>query len=363
MEDDVKTGSSTYNIIKLNGTNYRSWAQQLEWILDEKDLWELVKGEETKPVVAIVEERSTSGSRTAADDNKLVAWTKKSKKARAIIGSSVTADVMVHLEGLESPVEMWQTLADLYNPKTRTTLLQTVRQFMTVTMEDDDMEKHLTKVKRLKRQVEEQGEKIADTVYNGILLNSIPDTYNVTVSILESQDNLTPEIIINRLMEAWRKPNVEDSGKMKMALLTNRNSQSKGGKTSSPTGTTSSSVKCRHCKKKGHKEDKCWIKHPELRPKKAEDAGKQNDSQFAMSAAAATTKRSKVDPTKWFLDSAASEHFTPHKHLFESYEELKQPSEIVTAEGNTVYGIGKGTITVEAIAGNKVNILHLENVT
>jgi hypothetical protein len=225
MDDESKTGSSTYNIAQLNGTNYRSWAQQLQWILDERDLWQLVNGQETKPAVTttatVVEPQQESSSESAAADviklAEVTAWTKKSKKARAIISSSVTADIMVHLEGLESPMEIWRTLADLYNPKTRTTLLQTVREFMTVQMEDEDMEKHLTKVKRLKRQVEEQGEKITDKVYNGIILNSIPETYNVTVSILELQEQLTPDIIINRLMEAWRKPNSEEisSGKMK----------------------------------------------------------------------------------------------------------------------------------------------------
>lgn len=73
--------------------------------------------------------------------------------------------------------------------------------------------------------------------------------------------------------------------------------------------------------------------------------------------------KSKVDATKWFLDSAASERFSPHKHLFESYAELKWPSEIVTVEGNIVYSIRRETITVQAIADDKINILHRENVT
>jgi hypothetical protein len=70
-------------------------------------------------------------------------------------------------------------------------------------------------VQRLKRQVEEQGEKISDTVYNTILLNSVPEEYKVAVSILEAQDQL-----INRIMEEYRKIGAEDSGKTKMAMLT-----------------------------------------------------------------------------------------------------------------------------------------------
>jgi hypothetical protein len=48
--NDLKTGSSTYHIAKLTENNYRSWAQQLEWILDERELWEIVTGLEKRPI-------------------------------------------------------------------------------------------------------------------------------------------------------------------------------------------------------------------------------------------------------------------------------------------------------------------------
>jgi hypothetical protein len=47
--NDSKTASSTYHIAKLTESNYRNWAQQLEWILDERELWEIVTGSETRP--------------------------------------------------------------------------------------------------------------------------------------------------------------------------------------------------------------------------------------------------------------------------------------------------------------------------
>jgi hypothetical protein len=64
-------------------------------------------------------------------------------------------------------------------------LLQTLREFITATMESGvNMEQHLQRVQRLKCHVEEQGEKTSDTVYNTILLNSIPEEYKVAVGIL-----------------------------------------------------------------------------------------------------------------------------------------------------------------------------------
>jgi len=232
---DSKSGSSTYNIDKLTESNYRSWAQQMEWILDEKDLWEIVNGSERRPVRPIATEQSTEQSTSATAntvdlmvefDQKLDDFVKRSKKARSTIGASISASIMVYIEGMKDPAGMWKALEDKYNPKTQTTLFQTIREFMNAKMsEGDDMEKHLQRVQRLKRQCEEQGEEISDNVYNAILLNSVPDEYRIAVSILESQEKLAPATVINRLMEEYRKlggDNGGGSGKMVMALLTNQ---------------------------------------------------------------------------------------------------------------------------------------------
>src|SRR2546423_5223194 len=60
-------------------------------------------------------------------------------------------------------------------------------------------EKHLQKVKQLKRQIEEQGEEISDSGYISVLLNCPPTRYYIQISILEAQDDITLAIIINRL--------------------------------------------------------------------------------------------------------------------------------------------------------------------
>ena len=71
-------------------------------------------------------------------------------------------------------------------------------------MDDDgDMQKHLQIVKQLKHQIEEQGEKISVSSYVSMLLNCTPTRYDVQISILEAQDDVTPAIIINRLLEEY----------------------------------------------------------------------------------------------------------------------------------------------------------------
>src|SRR5947207_873147 len=320
--NDSKTGSSTYNIDKLTESNYRSWAQQLEWILDERNLWEIVKGEETRPEEPTGSPSTSTDAATAAAaataeyQQRLENFNQRSKKARSTIGASISASIMVYIEGMNDPAEMWRTLEEKYNPRTQTTLFQIIRQFMNVKMgEGDNMEKHLQNVQTLKRKCEEQGEEISDNVYVAILLNSVSEEYKIAVTILESQAQLTPASIINRLMEEYRK-NVTGSGgslsRMVMALLTKQGekNQSKSkprqkGKSSSDTQSTSSNEECTHCSRKGHSEPKCWVKYPELRPTKKTGNKKPPVSMMAVSR----NSLAKTPATHWYLDSGSSDHF------------------------------------------------------
>ena len=380
--NENRTGSSTYNIDKLTETNYRSWAQQLQWILDERNLWEIVKGSEKQPQRTAVASTSTSGddaaqtaateaetAATAEYNQKLEDFVQRSKKARSTIGASISASIMVYIEGMTDPAEMWRVLEQKYNPRTQTTLFQIIRQFMNVKMgEGDNMEKHLQTVQTLKRKCEEQGEVISDNVYIAILLNSVSEEYKIAVTILESQAQLTPASIINRLMEEYRK-NVTGSGgslsKMVMALLSKQHeknqSKSKSGQKGKSTSSESSpsqssSEECTHCTRKGHDESKCWVKHPELRPAK-----KGNKKPAISMMAVSRNSSTKTPATHWYLDSGSSDHFSPYEELFDVLKPLSKPIEINTAEG-TAYGIAKGRIQLCVKAGDENIDIILNNV-
>jgi hypothetical protein len=355
--EDGKTTSSTYQIDKLNETNYRSWSRQLEAILDEKDLLEIVEGMEkrpermsptTAPASATDQTLDVMIQTSAEYEAKLSLYTKNVKKAGAIIISSITASVMAYVEGMKDPSEIWKTLERKYNPKTMTTLLQIMKEFMAMKMEEgEDVEAHLQKVIRLKRRVEEQGEKVSETVYNGILLNSVPESYKTTVRILEASGKLTPEEIINGILEEYRKIGKEDAGKLKMAMLTN--TQGQPDKNQNGKSKKKNSARCFHCNKRNHKEAKCWIKHPELKPSDAASNSKSSQAQVSMMAIGKSHTEN-ATPDKWYLDSGASQHFSPYKGLFDNIEEFEEPQEIETSDGTTVYGIGKGPIQITVVA-------------
>ena len=86
-EEEKKTGSDTSHIRKLTEENYRPWAQQLRWILDEKELLEVVEGVEVRPVAP--EDGEASAMVQDEYETKLATWSKKMKKARSTVGASV----------------------------------------------------------------------------------------------------------------------------------------------------------------------------------------------------------------------------------------------------------------------------------
>ena len=53
-------------IEKLNFNNYLSWARDMKFLLDEKDLWEIVQGTEIKPKEDAASELKTYNSKCQA---------------------------------------------------------------------------------------------------------------------------------------------------------------------------------------------------------------------------------------------------------------------------------------------------------
>ena len=184
--------------------------------------------------------------------------------------------------------------------------------------------------------------------------------------ILESQEKLTPTNIINRVLEETRKIYDAGGGDTKVTLMSNSSPRNPAGK-AKKKDPTKINLKCTSCGKNGHVEADCWTKHPEKRPtesgSKSEKKKEKAEVKYVMSAVLRHSKQP-VEPsaTHWYLDSGASEHFSPHHHLFDIFKELSKPCEITTAEGTTVMGTGIGSITLTAVTNNDTNILQLNNV-
>src|SRR5271154_1857609 len=95
----------SYSIEKLNESNYRSWSQVIESHLDDQELWEVANGTAKAPIaptaptsLATDESRQRHTTTTEEFDTAMAAWSKKAKKARKLIISSISPSVMTYVD-------------------------------------------------------------------------------------------------------------------------------------------------------------------------------------------------------------------------------------------------------------------------
>src|SRR5579859_4777204 len=70
----------------------------------------------------------------------------------------------------------------------------------------------------------------------------------------------------------------------------------------------------------------------------------------------------KADPSIWYTNSEASDHFFPYKELYQTFHILKEPAEIDIAK-ETAIETAKGTVRITVIEeDNKKMELELNNV-
>ncbi|HEU0048972.1 MAG TPA: hypothetical protein VFQ43_15375, partial [Nitrososphaera sp.] len=274
---------------------------------------------------------------------------------------------MTYVEDEDDPARIWTILRDRFRPTTDVTLAQSLKHIVTLRMADDgDMEAHIRDFTASKRRVEEHGVALTDIVYRTFFLISMPTTYQMTVTAIESQSSVTLEVAQNRLLEEWRKHKGQPKGGLLMtAMHTAKSSHKSRHKAGNSNGNSRSNLLCTHCQKKGHVESTCWAKYPHLKDKSSPSTA---GSEARVAFHAATTARKahigghgeNGNPNHWILDSGASEHFSPHEHVMTNYKSLSEPVEVNTAKGK-LHGIGTGSVhlTVEGQDGSLTPIpLH-----
>ena len=105
------TGNNTYKNNPLNGDNYVAWHQQLEWILDDMDLWDIMICRETELLPANVNKI------TMAEQWEITDWKKKDKKAKKEICLEVADEQLVSINQTMAAFVVWTSLQALFKLK------------------------------------------------------------------------------------------------------------------------------------------------------------------------------------------------------------------------------------------------------
>ena len=181
------------------------------------------------------------------------------------------------------------------------------------------------------------------------ILKGLPSTYDPLISrkyeeiskaISAKQDIDLNKLIAELISEEAR---IQSFIKDDNAYLT-RSSQSTTSKTNTsntPKSNRTNGKHCSHCHKRGHLEQECFKKYPELRPNTAAKDKENNKDRSSL----LYTSTNKITKSYFILDSGATEHWTQHREWLYNYS--PETKKVYLANGAITETLGYGNIDIQ----------------
>ena len=325
MTESIRTVSP---VVLLKGSNYPTWKLQCRMVLMKAGLWSIVNGTENAPG-------------TDADPDVIAKYTARRDSALAHIVLSVDPTLLYLLGDPEDPVIVWKKLSDQFQKKSWANKLQLRRRLYSLRLRDgESVQEHIRKLTELFEELAVIGDPMKEEDQVVHLLASLPDSFNVLVTALESNADVPKmEVVTERLLHEERKQQDKRSSSPSKALSVSR--QKKG-------------PRCFHCGKPGHFRRDCRQLKAENEKSKLHKGNKSGKNQ----ASIGQHSRCESDvlvveqalqagaAENWIVDSGATCHMCHDKKLFSELQLLEKPTEVTLGDGHTLKGIGHGTVTV-----------------
>jgi hypothetical protein len=262
------------DIIKLEDDNYTQWKAQTKNILIKEGEWANVCGRSKRPVVPDPPQTKAAGKEKAADDDAFSAQVQKAMEARDAwdtTAESASASIQLclgpkalgrvsHIDHGE-PKLMWDEITKMYGTTGFSGRYHAFRRLIRCELGDRSCSEYVHEIKTMAQELADSSRPIYDDFLIAILVSGLPPSYESFVAgminglrLKDSQD-LGPtdlKMVIDSLFDEEKRKELDK--------VTGSSAFSAGRR----------SINCSHCNKTGHGVEKCWEKHPELRPKKFE---------------------------------------------------------------------------------------------
>ena len=331
----------TVSVIPLHGVNYPTWKVQCRMALMKDGLWNIVNGTEVAP---------------PATDNSYNKFVARRDRALATIVLSVDPSLLYVIGDPVDPIVVWQKLADQFQKKTWANKLVLRRKLYSLQLKDgDSVQKHIKAMTEIFDELSIVGDPITDEDRVVYLLASLPESYNMLVTALESNEDVPKmEVVTERLLHEERKlkNRAGSSGvSSEKAMAVKQQSRKKG-------------PKCHHCGKIGHIKRDCW----DLTGKKADKSQKES-TYSKQKANKAEVKKHDYDSSSsdtvglivthaglagatvrqnsWIVDSGATCHMCNDSKHFVELRDLKQSQEVTLGDGHAVKANKCGTVMLQ----------------
>ncbi|UYV66657.1 hypothetical protein LAZ67_4002469 [Cordylochernes scorpioides] len=322
--------------------NYRSWKykKNTKMMLIGRELWKYV----TEP------EPDEEASRTI--------FNMKQEKALAMIALTISPSQQIHIMDCTTAREAWNTLEQVYEPKSRSRILQLKKQFISIRFEEQKtMTNYLGRLKICSDHLREAGAEMQDQDLAHSMLAGLPESYDgiiMTFSNVEDKEFTSSKVKHVLLAEYERR----------MARrVNNTNEALQFGTTTRKEDKKKKNFTCYKCGKEGHIARSCRGKTktpaPNFQPTRCsthEIAG----SEMLTALSCAIPDNSRV------IDSGATHQVCNKREWFTNFQGITSDP-ILTASGTT-RAEGCGDIKFKAYVGKHhvdlklCNVLYVPNV-
>ena len=304
-------------------------------------LWSIVSGSERPP--------------DPSQTDKYAKFVTRRDRALAVIVLSVEPSLLYLIGDPEDPITVWQKLADQFQKKTWANKLELRRKLYSLRLKNGDcVHDHIKAMTEVFDALSVVGDPVSEEDRVVHLLASLPDSYNMLVTALETNAEVPKmELVTERLLHEERK------------MKDRKSTDSSYEKAMTVKQPFRKGPKCHHCGKFGHIKRNCRKFAQENKFNSADKEQRKSTKHRATTAETKQTDSSSSDGESiglvvrhafsasvgrhdsWIIDSGATCHMCHDKGLFVELCKLEKPLEVTLGDGYDLHAVGRGVVLLE----------------
>lgn len=362
-EENSRTMAATFKIDQLTGENYDTWKIHMRAILKKNDLWGYVSGEIPKPEVSTPD---------------YAKWIKMDGKAESDILLAVSASELTALDGLETSRQIWDKLKSMYQssgPARKATLLKKLA--LTRMQEEDDIKKHLTEFFEADKKLREIGLLVPNELLAILLLYSLPESFEMFRTAMESRDDLPPTDILKvKILEEHESRKSRDSGSGQGAMYVKKKHVYQRAKENEKIGKYQdkeepryrNKIECYRCHRFGHIANECRSFVPKYKQsaRQLEDKdcergrAPRNQDRTSMLTTTEEVMYGNQAKSEWCIDSGCTGHMCSERSILQDFTRINSELNLANNESTRITGMGRVNLLVDN--GNEEREIDIEKV-